>query len=179
MRHAHEPLRGLIGDPPVLADHAELLEPVPAPDVEVVGVMTGGDLQRPGAELRLDVVVGDDLQPAPDDRQDRLLADQPAVAVIVGMDGDRGVGEHRLGADRGDRHCARSRRQGVVDVVEGVGDLAILDLEVGDRRARARIPVDQVPVAVDVALLVEGDEHPQHGIGVRRIEGEALVGVVA
>ena len=43
---------------------------------------------------------------------------------------DRDVGEHRLGADCGDRDRARARRERVIDVVEGVGDLAVLDLEV-------------------------------------------------
>ena len=37
----------LLGHPPVGADHADLLEPVPAADLEVVGVVRGGDLQRP------------------------------------------------------------------------------------------------------------------------------------
>ena len=55
----------------------ELLEAVAAADLEVVGVVAGRDLQRAGAELGLDVVVGDDRQPAPDERQDRGLADEP------------------------------------------------------------------------------------------------------
>ena len=97
-RHPHEPLGGLIGDPPVLADHADLRQAVAAADLEVVGIVAGGDLERPGPELRLDVVVGDDLQAAPHDREDRRLADQPAVPLIVWMDSDRGVGEHRLRA---------------------------------------------------------------------------------
>ena len=35
----------------VLADHADRLEPVPAADLEVVGVVSGRDLQAAGAEL--------------------------------------------------------------------------------------------------------------------------------
>ena len=81
------------------------------------------------------------------------------VALVVGMHGDRDVGQHRLGADGRDRDRAAARCERVVDVIERVGDLAVLDLQVGDRRAAARIPVDQVPVAVDVALVVERDEH--------------------
>ena len=53
------------------------------------------------------------------------------------------------------------------------------DLEVGDRRARARIPVDHVVVAVDQALLVERDEDPVDGLDVALVEGEALALVVA
>ena len=67
-----------VAHPPVLADHGDLLEPVRAADLEVVGVVAGGDLQRPGAELGVDVLVGDDRQPPADQRQDRVPADEVA-----------------------------------------------------------------------------------------------------
>ncbi len=148
-------------------------------DLEVVGVVPGRDLQRTGAELRLDVLVGDDLQPAPNERQDRALADQALIALIVGVHGDRRVGEHRLRSHRGDRDRARPGDERIVDVVELVGHLDVLDLEIRDRRAAPRIPVDQVPVAVDVALLVQGDEHAQDRLHVLVIEREPLFAVVA
>ena len=47
-----------------------------AADLEVVGVVAGGDLQRPGAELGVDVLVGDDRQPPADQRQDAVRADE-------------------------------------------------------------------------------------------------------
>ena len=47
---------------------------VAAADLEVVGVVARRDLQRAGAELGLHVVVGDDRQAAPDERQDHRLA---------------------------------------------------------------------------------------------------------
>ena len=126
-----------------------------------LGSCAGRDLQRAGAELGLHVRVGDDLQPPPDERQERRLPHQARVAVVVGMDRDRRVGEHRLGPDGGDRDGAAAALERVVDPVERVGDLALLDLEVGDRRARARVPVDHVVVAVDQALVVEVDEDLQ------------------
>ncbi len=175
--HALKALGGLGGDAAVLADDRRLRQPVLAPDLEVVGVVRRGDLQRAGAEVRPDVLVGDDLQLAPHEGQDRLLADEPAVALVLGMDGDGGVGEHRLGPHGGDGDRPRPRRQRVVDVVQRVPDLALLDLQVGDRRAGPWIPVDHVAVAVDVALLVERHEHPKHGPDVVIVQGEAL-GVV-
>jgi hypothetical protein len=126
------------------------------------------------APVRLDVLVGDDLQLASDEGEDRLLADQPAVPLVVRMDGDGGVGEHRLRTHGRNRDRPGSGGQRVVDVVERVADIALLDLEVGDRRAGAGIPVDHVPVAVDVALLVQGDEDLQHRPGVLVVQGESL-----
>jgi hypothetical protein len=175
---AREALAGLRGHAPVLADRRDLLEPVGAADLEVVGVVAGRDLEGAGAELRLHVGVGDDLQPPADDREDRRLPHQPRVALVVGMDRDRRVGEHRLRAHGGDRERPVAALERVVDVVEGVGDLALLDLEVGDRRARARVPVDHVVVAVDQALGEEVDEDLLDRVRVGGVEGEALLGVV-
>ena len=59
-----------------------------------------------------------------------------------------------------------------------VGDLAVLDLEVADRRACARVPVDHVVIAVDDALAVQGDEDLEDGADVGLVEREALVVVV-
>src|SRR6185312_7598701 len=67
----------------------------------------------------------------------------------------------------------------VVDREQRVLDLLVLDLEVGDRRARARVPVDHVVVAVDVALVVELLEDAVDGLDVAFVEGEALALVVA
>ncbi len=170
-----EALAGGLGHEPVLADHAHLIEPVPAAYLEVVGVVPRRDLQRAGAELGIHVLVGDDRQPAADDRQDRRLAHQARVALVVGVHRDRGVGEHRLGADGGHGHRARAGLQRVVDRVERVLDPALLDLQVGDRRARPRVPVDHVVVAVDEALLVERDEHVRDGLRVLLVHREALV----
>ena len=159
----------------VLADHGDLVEPVRAADLEVVRVVAGGDLERAGAELGVDVVVGDDRQPPSDERQDRVLPDQPGVALVVGVDRDRGVGEDRLRPDGRDRERPRAALERVVDLVERVLDRALLDLEVRDRRAQPRVPVDHVGVAVDVALLVQRHEHVHHRAHVLLVHREALV----
>ncbi len=167
------------GHQAVLADHADALEAVLVADLEVVGVVAGRDLQRAGAEVGLDVVVGDDRQAPPDERQDELLADERRVALVVGVHRDGGVGEQRLRAHGRDDDLALAGGQRVGDRVHRVDDpLAILDLEVGDRRAQARVPVDEVVVAVDEPLLVELDEDLEHGLGVVLVHREALVGVV-
>ena len=170
---------GLLGEAAVGADHDQLLEPVLAADLEVVGVVAGGDLQRPGAELGVDVLVGDDRQPPPDQRQHAELADQVAVALVARVDRDRGVAEHRLRPHRRHRQDPVGALDRVVDRVERVLDLAVLDLEVGDRRVRARVPVDHVVVAVDVALVVELLEDAVDGLDVALVESEALALVVA
>ncbi len=147
-------------------------------DLEVGGVVRGGHLQEAGAEVPLDVLVGDDRQVASHQRQDRRASDQLAVALVVGVDRHRGVPQHRLRAHRRDRHRAPTLEV-VADRVQRVGLAALLDLQVGDRRARAGVPVDDVPVAVDEALLVERHEHLHDRAVVALVEREALFGVVA
>ena len=75
-----------------------------ATDLEVVGIVAGSDLQCAGAELRLDVVVGDDRQAASDQRQDHRLADQVTVTLIVRMHGHCHIREHGLRAHGGHHH---------------------------------------------------------------------------
>ncbi len=170
---------GLVVHAAVGADHDDLREAELAAELEVFGVVAGGDLQRPGAELDVDVVVAVDRQAAPDQRQDRVLADQVAVALVGRVHGDRGVADHRLRAHRGDGQHLVGVLDRVVDVEEDVVDVFVLDLEVGDRRARPRVPVDHVVVAVDVALVVELLEDFVDGADVALVEGEALALVVA
>ena len=150
-----------------------------AADLEVVGVVAGGDLQRPGAELGVDVLVGDDRQAAADQRQHAVLPDQVAVALVVRVDGDRGVGQHRLRAHRRHGQHPVDALDRVVDRVEGVR-------RPRGSRPRGRrspsatgVPVDHVVIAVDVALLEEGDEDAVDSGDVALVEGEALALVVA
>ena len=116
---------------------------------------------------------------APADQWQRHeLPDERPVALILGMDGDGRVGEHRLRAHGRDGEHPVPALERVVDLIEGVGDLLVDDLEVGDRRARARVPVDHVVVAVDQPLLIERDEDPIDGADVVLVKGESLALVI-
>ena len=178
-RQTREVLSRVGGHAAVLADRGELRQPMSAPDLEVIRVVTGGDLQRSRAEIGADVLIRDDLQRPSHDREHGRLADQPAIPVVLGVHRDRGVGQHRLGTDGRDRDRSRAGRQGVIDVIQRVRHLAILDLQVGDRRAASRVPVDHVAIAVDEVFVVERHEYLDYRLGIPLVEREALVLVVA
>ena len=125
------------------------------------------------------MVVGDDRQAPADERQRAELPDQVAVALVGRVHRDSGVGEHRLRAHGGDGEHVVGALDRVVDLVERVGHLAVLDLELRDHRARADVPVDHVVVAVDEALVVERDEDLVDGADVVLVEREPLALVVA
>ena len=145
---------------------------VPLADLVVERVVPGRDLQGPGAKLLLHRLVGDDGQLTADDRKHRRLADDVAVALVLGVDRHAGVGEHRLRPHGGDGHVAAALDR-VADEVQHVVVLLPLDLEVGDGRPVVRAPVDDARSAVDPTALVEGDERRHHRAVVARVHGEA------
>ena len=55
----------------------------------------------------------------------------------------------------------------------------MLGLEIAERRPAARTPVDEIAIAIDEALLVEGDEHFAHRARQPFVHGEALALPVA
>ena len=75
---------------------------VPHADLEVVGVVSGSDFDCAGAEFGIDVGVGDHDDLPVLERVRQGAPHQIAVALVVGMHGDRGVAEH--GFDSGGGH---------------------------------------------------------------------------
>ncbi len=105
-------------------------------------------------------------------RQLDLRADQVPVALVVGVHGDGGVAEHRLGPGGGDD-------DGVVAVAVADRDqlavvVLVLDLDVGERGQAARAPVDDALGAVDQPVVVELLEDGLDGPGQALVHGEAL-----
>ena len=96
-------------------------------DVEVVEVVGRRDLDRAGALLGVGIGVGDDAHQPPDQRQAHVGADQGLEALVVGMDRDGAVAEHRLGPGR--RHG--DDRAGLLAV--GVDDRIVEIIEMAVR----------------------------------------------
>src|SRR6184192_1799863 len=75
---------------------------VPFANVVVGGIVPGGHLDRAGAELLVDRLIGDDRHATVDDGQHDVFADQIFVAPVIRVNRDAGVAHHRLGARCGD-----------------------------------------------------------------------------
>ncbi len=171
---AVQALEGAVGgDDGVLVHHGDGGQVVPLADLEVVRVVGGRHLDGAGAELGVDVLVGDDGDGALGQRQLDELADQVLVALVLGVDGDGGVAEHRLRAGGGDD-------DGLVVALPVLhGDqfavvVLVLDLDVGDGRQAARAPVDDALGAVDQLVVVEALEDGLDGLGQALVHGEPL-----
>jgi hypothetical protein len=172
-----EPLeRAMCGDHTRLVEHHNRRQVVAAADLEVVRVVRRGHLHCPGAERRVDVLVGHDGDPSPGQRQLHLGADEVGVALVVRVHGDGRVAEHGLDPGRGhdDRRVALAVAQGhELTLVVGV-----LDLDVGQRRATARAPVDDPLGTVDEPVVVQPLEDRQDRTREPLVHGEALAAPV-
>ncbi len=147
-------------------------------DVEVERVVRRSHLERPRAELRVDLVVGDHRDVPLDVRDDDLAPDRVAIALVVGMDCDGDVARDRCGPGGRDRHAAFPVHEGIRDVGERVVHVHVHQLEIGEGRLVERAPVDDPVVAVDPALLVQVDEEAHDRADVVVVHREALPAVV-
>ena len=94
------------------------------------------------------------------------------VPLVVGVHGDGGVTEHRLGAGRRDDEAVLALA--VADGDELAVVVLVLDLDVGERRQAARAPVDDALGAVDQPVVVEPLEDGLDGAGQALVHREAL-----
>lgn len=143
-------------------------------DLEVVRVVGRGDLDRAGAELGVDVGVGDDRDRTVGQRQPDPLADEVRVPLVVRVDRDGRVTEHRLGAGGGDHQCLVALA--VLDRDQFAVVVLVLDLDVGDRGEAARTPVDDPLGAVDQPVVEQPLEDGLDGLGQSLVHREPLTG---
>ncbi len=162
-------------DAPAVHD-GQVRQAVALADLEVVRVVRGRHLDGAGAELRVDVLVGDDRHAATGQRHLDLGADQVRVPLVLGVHRDGRVTEHRLGA-RG-RDDDRVRAVAVADRHQLAVVVGVLDLDVRQGRLAARAPVDDALGAVDQTVVEHLLEDRLHGAGQALVHGEPLAAPV-
>jgi hypothetical protein len=103
------------------------------------------------------------------------LADERAIARIVGVHGHGGVAEHGLDAGGGDHDLARAVLERVGEPVElAQGALLVIDLQIRERGPIDRAPVDQPLRAVEQPFLEEPHERLAHRARGTLVHGEAF-----
>ena len=167
-------------DVAVIGHHVDGGQPVALTGGEVIVVVGRRDLDRAAAECRLHHGVGDDRHDALHEGDAHLLADQLAVAGIVGVDGHAAVAEDGLGPRGRHRDALPGHRVavGVDDVVAHEPQRAHLrggdDLQVRQAGPAARAPVDESFAAIGKAVVVEALEGRSHRLRRDLVHGEAL-----
>ena len=149
--------------------------------VEVVG---RGDFHATGAERWVAVVVGDDRDAAPDQRQFDELADQGLVALVVGVNRNGGVAQHGFRAGGGDDQVVVALggfgavSQRVLEVPQEALFVVVFHFEVRNRGVQLGVPVDQAFATVDQAILVQAHEGFLDRFRQAIIHGEAFAAPV-
>ena len=142
----------------VEVQHAEHRQTVALADRIVVGVVCRRDLDNAGAELAVDIGIGDHRDLAARERQLHARTNELGVAFVVGMHHQRDVAEHRLGPRGGHGQMAGAADQWIADQPQRAVFLLRHHFEVGHCRLQHRIPVDQALAAIDQAFVVQPHE---------------------
>ena len=178
-----EPLEraGVFVERAVEVEDVDLFESVPFPGREVVWVVRGRDFHDAGPELRIDQLrIQDHRNQTVDEWMANELAVKVPVTLVVRMNGDCRIAEHRLGARGRDDDLAISVRQRVREIEHGAFDVfLLLDLEVGEDGLRLDVPVHQAGVSVDEPLFVESHEGLPNGAYHVGVHSELGAGPVA
>ena len=158
-----------------VADDLDLLEVMALAHLEVVRVVGRRDLDGARAEVLVDVLVGEQRNAAADDWQDQRLADEVLVALVIRMDGDTRIAEHRLRARRRDLDVLARL---ALDLIAQMPEMAllrlVLDFDVRDGRIARRAPVRDARALIDQALLVEAHKDFADGAAAALVHREAL-----
>jgi len=154
----------LCGHAAVQADDHVEWQVVPLGDLEVVEIVRWGDLEGPGAELAVHVLVGDHGHGASLQGHEHLLPDEVPVARVLWVHAHRRVAQDGLWSCRGHwDELILTSLDHVLEMVEVAGLLGILHLQVADRGLQHRTPVHHAVAAVDHAHLVEPNKRLDDG----------------
>ena len=167
-------------------EDADLRQVVATADFEVVEIMRRRDLHRAGTLFRVGIIISDDRNPATDQRQDDVLADQRHIALVVRIHRDGGVTEHGLGArsandDEGGGifRIEDLALQRIAQIPQAALDLDLLHFEIGDRGEQFGVPVHKAFVLVDQAFAMQLHKHLDDGARQPLVHREAFARPVA
>ena len=143
--------------------------------LEVVRVVGRRDLDGARAEFLVDVLIRKQRDAAADDRQYERLADEILVTLVIRMDSDARIAEHRLRARRRNLDVlARLALYLIAQMPEMTLLRLMLDLDVRDGRVARRTPVRDARALVDESLLIEADKDLADGAAAALVHREAL-----
>ena len=152
------------------ADHFQI---VTLTNFEVVGVMSGGDLNSTGSEVFFYIRISYYGNLAVYQRQDQHLADLVCVAGIAGMYSYSGIAQHSLGTGGSYFNIAAAVSIGIAQMPEMASLLLMQSLGVGNRSLALGAPVNDAFAFVDQALVVQTNEYFLYSLGQTFVHGEA------
>ena len=114
----------------VLGQNVQNGQIVALADLEVVGIMRGGDLNYACTELHVNIAVGDNGYLSANERQDKGLANYVLVTLVLGVYGNCGIAQQSFGTGGSKLNVARAVFQRVAKMPEMTRLIFILYLGV-------------------------------------------------
>ena len=147
--------------------------------LEVVRIMSRGDLNRSGSLLRIRIFIGDHRNFSVQNRQVHFLAHQIFVPFIAWMNRNRNVAEHglRTGGRYHDALASVHCRITEIPILSVFVLMFYLSIRKGGLAARA--PVNQTVAPVNPTFFVQIDEELGNGFVAALVHGEPLSPPVA
>ncbi len=144
----------------VVVQNVDLLKVVALAHLEVVGVMSRGDLHAACTERLVDMLIDDNRNLAVRQRKLQHLPDYICIALIIRRYRYRGIAQHRLRTGRSDLDIAALLSYDrVADMPERTVLVLVLDLGVRQGSPALRAPVNDPASLVDPSFPVETAEH--------------------
>src|SRR6516162_778094 len=180
-----EPVQAAIGGGYGVRQLGVLIEDVgerktmPPPDLEIGKIVSRSDLNGAAAGLWIRMLVGNNRHQTVGERKAHGFSDQIAKSLIIRVDRDPAVAEHRFGPGCGHNDkSARHIRYRITDMPQRTDGLAVFDLEIRDHGVHHRVPVDEPLVAVDEAFAIEPYEDAANRGRKTGVHGKALAAPV-
>ncbi|MNC08438.1 hypothetical protein D3C75_560260 [compost metagenome] len=161
-----------------LIHYVDLRQIVPLTYLEVIWIMSWRDLNRTAAKLFIYILVSDNWNLPADNRQDQRFADQIFITIILRMNSNCRITQHRL------RTCGRYSDMSaaifkwVTQMVQMTVNFLIFNLDIRQRRTSRRVPVDDTFTAIDQAFIIKLNKYLANSLRQTLIEGKTLAGVV-
>ena len=172
-------LAAVFVDGSVIIEYQNLLQIMAQPHLKVVRVMTRRGLNTTRAELQINIIVRKDRNLASNNRQNRLLADQMLITLIVRVDRNAGIAHKGLRTGG----CYDNGFVGILDVITDIPQLArlgfVLNLSIRQCRRAVRTPVDDARALVNQALVIQVNKDFLYRTGTALVHREALSAPVA
>ena len=164
----------------------------------VVHVVSRSNLQAASTELNIDVSVFNHIYHAANQRHNHLLALEPLVLGVFGVDAHGGVAHDGFGTSGGNHSITAALSVAVNHFALGTGFAAhvvvgnvvaqivelrffffVIHLVVAQGSLVLRVPVNHAQAAINQALVVEVAEHLQHALAALLVHSERRAAPVA
>ena len=164
----------------------------------VVNVVSRSHLKATGTKLNIDIAVLNNRDYAIYERHNHLLAAQPLVLGVLGVDAHTGIAHDGLGASGGNNRIAATLSVAmhdfallacltaevivgniILEVVEFALLLAVDYFLVAESSLGFGIPVHHAKTAVDKTLVIKVNEHSQHALATHFVHSEGCAAPIA